>query len=179
MKYNIKMLTLDEKLKLLTGIDTWHTYSANGKLNSVTMSDGPNGLRKVENDKELLATAMPTLSVLANTWSRELAYLDGKTIGDECNEYNVDVLLGPGVNIKRTPLCGRNFEYLSEDPFLAGQMAKEYILGLQSNNVGASVKHFCCNNREFERHHQTSEIDERTLREIYLPAFEIALEANP
>lgn len=179
MKNGINLLTLDEKLKLLTGINRWQTFSAKGKLKSVFMSDGPSGLRKEENGKELFATAMPTLSVLANTWNRELAYLDGKTLGDECNEYNVDVLLAPGINIKRTPLCGRNFEYLSEDPFLAGQLGKEYILGLQSKNVGASLKHYCGNNREFERHHQTSEIDERTLREIYLSAFEIALEAKP
>lgn len=180
MKYDLKKLTLDEKITLLCGTDRWHTYDAHGKLPVLHLSDGPSGLRKEdENDQTVSATAMPTISTLANTWSREMAKLDGETIADDCLENNVDVLLAPGVNMKRTPLCGRNFEYFSEDPFLAGTLAKEYIDGVQSKGVGTSLKHYCANNCETERLYQTSEVDERTLREIYLSAFEIALKAQP
>lgn len=182
MKYDIKSLTLDEKLHLLTGKDTWRLTNANGKLPEVYLSDGPNGLRmhnKENPDITNKATAMPNIHVLANSWNTELAYLDGQTIADDCIEYNADVLLAPGVNIKRTPLCGRNFEYFSEDPFLAGTMAKAYIEGVQSKGIGTSLKHYCANNREYDRHFLSSEIDERTLREIYLPAFEIAVQAQP
>ena len=180
MKYDLKQFTLDEKIKLLCGVDGWHTYDANGKLPSLHLSDGPNGLRKVdENNKTVKATAMPNISTLANTWSTECAYLDGSTIADDCIDNKVDVLLAPGVNIKRTPLCGRNFEYFSEDPYLAGTLAKEYIKGVQDKNIGTSLKHYLANNCETERLHQCSEIDERTLREIYLPAFEKAVEAQP
>lgn len=182
MKYDIKSLTLDEKLHLLTGKDTWRLTNANGKLPEVYLSDGPNGLRmhnKENPDITNKATAMPNIHVLANSWNTELAYLDGQTIADDCIEYDADVLLAPGVNIKRTPLCGRNFEYFSEDPFLAGTMAKAYIEGVQSKGIGTSLKHYCANNREYDRHFLSSEIDERTLREIYLPAFEIAVQAQP
>lgn len=179
MKYDVKMLTLDEKLKLLTGVDYWRTYSADGKIGEVVMSDGPCGLRKVRDGKTEASACMPSPSVVANSWSKEAAFLDGKTIADECVEKDVDVILAPGTNIKRTPLCGRNFEYLSEDPYLAGVLAREFINGAQSKGVGTSLKHYCCNNREFERFNQNSEVDERTLREIYLPAFEEAVKAEP
>lgn len=185
MKYDLKSLTTEEKLRLLTGKDSWRTYDANGKVKEIFLSDGPNGLRKVAKnpetgeEKTLAATAMPTISVLANSWNRDLAYLDGKTIANDCIEKGADILLAPGVNMKRTPLCGRNFEYASEDPFLAGTMAKAYIEGVQSKGIGTSLKHYCANNREYDRLYQTSEIDERTLREIYLPAFEIAVQAQP
>ena len=180
MKYNLKDFTLDEKIKLLCGVDFWHTYDANGKLPVLHLSDGPNGLRKVdENDQTVKATAMPNISTLANSWNKECAYLDGSTIADDCIDNNVDVLLAPGVNMKRTPLCGRNFEYFSEDPFLAGTLAKEYIQGVQDKKVGTSLKHYLANNYETERLYHNSEIDERTLREIYLPAFEKAVEAQP
>lgn len=179
MKYDIKRLTLEEKLRLLTGKDSWHISNANGKLKEIIMCDGPNGLRKMENGVTVTAVAMPNVAMIANSWSREVARLDGETIASECVEKDVDILLAPGVNIKRTPLCGRNFEYFSEDPYLAGELAKEYIDGVQSLGVGTSLKHFCCNNREFDRNYQSSEVDERTLREIYLPAFEKALEAKP
>lgn len=179
MKYDVKMLTLDQKFKLLTGADYWRTYTAEGKIGEVVMSDGPCGLRKVREDKTEESACMPSPSVVANSWSKEAAFLDGKTIADECIEKDVDVILAPGINIKRTPLCGRNFEYLSEDPYLAGALAKEFIRGAQSKGVGTSLKHYCCNNREFERSHQSSEVDERTLREIYLPAFEEAVKAEP
>ena len=180
MKYNLKDFTLDEKIKLLCGVDFWHTYDANGKLPVLHLSDGPNGLRKVdENDQTVKPTAMPNISTLANSWNKECAYLDGSTIADDCIDNNVDVLLAPGVNMKRTPLCGRNFEYFSEDPFLAGTLAKEYIQGVQDKKVGTSLKHYLANNYETERLYHNSEIDERTLREIYLPAFEKAVEAQP
>ena len=181
MKHDLSIFTIEEKLLLLTGKNHWQTHDLNGKLPSVFLSDGPHGLRMVNktNTAIIPATAMPTLSVLANSWDIELAYLQGATIADECIENGADILLAPGVNIKRTPLCGRNFEYFSEDPFLAGTLAKSYIEGVQSKGIGTSLKHFCANNREYDRLYQTSEVDERTLREIYMPAFEIALQAEP
>ncbi len=180
MKYDIKNLTLEEKLKLLGGKDRWNLENANGKLPSVLMQDGPSGIRKIYgNNQKEPATAMPTLSVVANTWNVELARLDGETIADECVEKSVDVLLAPGVNIKRTPLCGRNFEYFAEDPYLSGVMGREFIFGCQTKGVGTSLKHYCLNNRELDRNYQSSEIDERAMREIYLKSFEIACEAAP
>ncbi|MBO5046333.1 MAG: glycoside hydrolase family 3 protein [Clostridia bacterium] len=180
MKFDVKKLTLDEKLHLLTGADLWRTYGANGKIPQVFLSDGPNGLRMhAEDGSTKKATAMPTISVVANTWNPALSYLDGATIAEDCIEHGADVLLAPGVNIKRTPLNGRNFEYFSEDPFLAGTMAKAYIDGVQSKHVGTSLKHFCVNNREYDRFYQTSELDERALREIYCRPFEIAVKAQP
>ena len=184
MKYDIKQLTLDEKLQLLCGQDTWRLQTANGKLPELFLADGPNGLRKIRIHEDnststIKATAMPNIHMIANTWDTELAYLNGATIADDCLENDADVLLAPGVNIKRTPLCGRNFEYFSEDPLLSGVLAKAYIDGVQSKGVGTSLKHYCLNNREFCRFTQSSEVDERTMREIYLPAFEIALQAKP
>ncbi len=180
MKYDVTSLTLEEKLKLLCGKNRWNLETANGKLPTVLMQDGPSGVRKIygENQKEP-ATAMPTLSVVANTWNIELAKLDGATIADECVEKSVDIILAPGVNIKRTPLCGRNFEYFSEDPYLAGVMGREFIYGSQEKGIGTSLKHYCLNNRELDRSFQSSEADERTMREIYLKPFEIACEAEP
>lgn len=180
MKYDINTLTLEEKLTLLTGVDSWRLSNANGKLPQIFLADGPHGLRKIAEDGSTIkATAMPALSVLANTWNEELSYLQGNTIADECLINDVDVLLAPGVNIKRTPLCGRNFEYFSEDPFLTGKLAKSYIEGVQQKGVGTSLKHFYANNAEYDRLHQSSELDERTAREIYLPAFEEAVKAKP
>ncbi len=175
MKFNVNDFTVEEKLKLLSGYDGWRLYMAEGKLPEVRLCDGPSGLR----DEQQKATAMPTISVLANTWSREMARLDGATIADDCVEKGATVLLAPGVNIKRTPLCGRNFEYFSEDPYLAGTLGKEYISAVQEKGVGTSLKHFCANNREHCRLSQSNEIDERTLREIYMRPFEIALQAKP
>lgn len=181
MKYDIKNLTLQEKIELLTGVDGWHLSNANGKLKQVAVADGPNGLRKVDdfNNNQVPATAMPSLATVANTWNKELSFLQGETIADECVKNDIDVLLAPGANIKRTPLCGRNFEYFSEDPFLAGKMARSFIEGVQSKNVGTSLKHFAFNNREYERFTQSSEVDERTANEIYYPAFKEAIKANP
>ena len=179
-KISKEMLSLEEKILLLTGINEWQTYSANGKVPQIFVSDGPNGLQMFDNDgNRKSATSMPALSLLAQTWDRELAYLDGETIANDAIDNGADILLAPGVNIKRTPLNGRNFEYLSEDPYLAGVLAKEFIKGVQDRGVGTSLKHFCANNREKGRRVQTSEIDERTLNEIYYRPFEIALEAKP
>ena len=183
MKYDIKTLTLEEKLRMLTGKNIWQLSDANGKLPTVFLSDGPNGLRMHDLTKDdrptIPATAMPNLSLVSCGWDRELAYLDGATIADECIIHGADVLLAPGVNVKRTPLCGRNFEYLSEDPFIAGELGKAYIEGVQDKGIGTSLKHYCANNRERERHYQSSDVDERTLREIYLTPFEIASKAQP
>ena len=181
---NIKDLTPDEKLTLLCGRDDWTTETCGGKVPEVRVSDGPHGLRRVsknENGGEVTAdaTAMPSLSVVANGWNRLSAYDHGGTIADDCADSDVNVLLAPGVNIKKTPLCGRNFEYFSEDPYLAGTLAAEYINGVQSRGVGACLKHFCANNVENDRSWQSSEVDERTLNEIYLKPFEIALKAKP
>lgn len=179
-KTNMPELTSEDKLKLLSGKDCWRTYGANGILPEIFMSDGPNGLRMIADDgRTKKATAMPNISVIANSWSREAARLAGETIAEDCIEKGADILLAPGVNIKRTPLCGRNFEYFSEDPYLAGTLAKEYIDGVQSKGVGTSLKHYCLNNREYDRLHVSSEVEERALREIYLTAFEIAIKAKP
>lgn len=180
MKYDVNQLTLEEKIALLTGINEWQTSSANGKLPQIFVSDGPNGLQMFdENGVRKSATAMPALSLLAQTWDKELAYLDGETIANDAAEKGADILLAPGVNIKRTPLNGRNFEYFSEDPYLSGVLAREFIKGVQSRGIGTSLKHFCGNNREKGRRVQSSEIDERALNEIYYRPFEIALEAKP
>lgn len=189
MKLDVKDLTLEQKLKLLTGKDYWQLDNASGKMPRFFMADGPNGLRKIKEVDGLAqigtktdtvtATAMPSLSNVANTWNVEMSRLDAQTIADECIENDVQVLLAPGVNMKRTPLCGRNFEYFSEDPYFAGVMATAYVEGAQDKGVGACLKHYCVNNREAYRFHQSSEVDERTLREIYLPAFEMALKAKP
>lgn len=179
MDYSINNLTLEEKLRLLCGADTWHLYDANGKLPQMFLSDGPNGLRMVKDGKTQNATAMPAIEAVARTWDPELARLDGSTIADDCIEKGADVLLAPGVNIKRTPLCGRNFEYFSEDPLIAGELGKTFIEGVQEKGIGTSLKHFCANNSEYDRLYQSSDLDERTMRDIYLSAFKKAVEAKP
>ena len=179
----MKDLTLEEKLRLQTGKNLWEIDDLNGKLKSFFMSDGPHGLRKMRFNgncwEDIPSNGYINNVNLANTWNKDLAKLQGHLISEDCIEANVDLLLAPGVNIKRNPLCGRNFEYFSEDPYLAGMMAKSYIEGVQENGVGACIKHFCCNNREIRRGCQSSEVDERTLHEIYLEAFRIAMEAKP
>ncbi|MFL7812202.1 MAG: glycoside hydrolase family 3 N-terminal domain-containing protein, partial [Anaerolineales bacterium] len=133
-------MTLDEKASFCSGLDFWH-FKGLERLGipSIMLTDGPHGLRKVEGDPTQLdlaqsapATCFPTASALAATWSRELIYEVGQALGEECKEEKISVLLGPGANIKRSPLCGRNFEYFSEDPYLSGEMAKSHILGVQS-----------------------------------------------
>lgn len=183
-KIGADMLTIQEKLRMLCAADRWRTYDCDGKLPSLFVSDGPVGLRTEcvdGNGKtiEMPSVAYPAIQTLANTWNKELARKIGECLADDAIERNADVLLAPGVNIKRHPLNGRNFEYFSEDPYLAGVLAREYIFGLQDKGVGACLKHFCCNNIEFNRRQLSSEVDERTLREIYLKPFEIACEAKP
>ena len=181
VKSLIEKMTLDEKLHLLTGKNNWETVSVERLgIPSLFVSDGPNGLRKVAaivDGKEvtLKSTCFPTASAMAATWNTELVQETGECLAEECQAENVDILLGPGVNIKRTPLCGRNFEYFSEDPYLAGELAAAYIKGVQSKEVGTSLKHYAANNQEYDRHHISSEVDIRALREIYLKPFEIAV----
>ncbi len=177
-------LTLDEKLKLLTGKNLWQTEDFNGKIPSIFFADGPCGLRKMKKNEHGYYENIPSIVYpspvnLANTWNKESVKQLAELISEDCIENEIDVLLAPGVNIKRTPLCGRNFEYFSEDPFLAGTMAENYITGLQSRGVATCVKHFCVNNREISRYCQSSEISERALQETYLTAFKIALQAKP
>ena len=180
-----KELTAEEKMRLICGKDFWHTDDLDGKLPSVTVADGPVGLRVVKERREdgtetaYPATAYPSVQLLANTWNTACAREMGASLGDDCIERDVDILLAPGVNIKRNPLNGRNFEYFSEDPYLAGKTAKSYIEGVQGRGVGVCLKHFCCNNLEYDRLHQSSDVDERTLREIYYKPFEIACGAKP
>lgn len=174
-----------EKLKLVMAKDWWETDDLDGKIGKVKVSDGPVGLRCLAvtdswaNDSIYPSVAYPCYQMLSQTWNLSLAHKMGRAIADDCIEHNVDVLLGPGVNIKRTPLCGRNFEYFSEDPYVAGMFGKSFIEGVQEGHVGTSLKHYCCNNREYSRYWLSSEVDERTLREIYLKPFEIAVQAKP
>ena len=175
--------SIDEKIVAVTGRDNWSTAEACG-LPSLRVSDGPHGLRFVteEKDGEQIAAesvCYPTLSALGNSFDESLVYAVGQAIAEDCIKHDVAVILGPGVNLKRTPLCGRNFEYFSEDGVLAGKLAAAYIGGVQSKGVGTSLKHFAANNREYDRFFQSSEMDERTLRETYCRAFEIALNVKP
>lgn len=190
MKYEniINKMTLEEKASLCVGKDYWNSENIERLgIPSIKMSDGPHGLRvqkeKGDNlgvNKSEVATCFPSSATIANSWDRDVAYKLGKAIGEEAKSENVNIVLGPGVNIKRSPLGGRNFEYFSEDPYLTGIMATQYVKGLQSNNVGACVKHFAVNNQENRRRTVNVVVDERTLREIYLKAFEmIVKEAKP
>jgi beta-glucosidase len=177
----IKKMSLEEKAALCTGAGPWTTTPVKHLgIPELIVSDGPHGVRHVANQKDLIATSLPatcfpTASCMASTWDVDLIHTVGQAIAEECIALKVDVILGPGTNMKRTPLCGRNFEYYSEDPYLAGQMAASYINGVQSKGVGSSLKHFAANNQETRRLTINSEVNERTLREIYLPAFETAV----
>lgn len=183
MERRKKALTTEEKLRLLCGKDQWHTCDFNGKLPYVRVTDASMGVRMPVNpeswDGVKPSVAYPSMQMLANTWDTRTVREYAECVADDCLEAGADILLGPGVNIKRSPLCGRNFEYLSEDPYFAGVMAREYIAAMQAEGAGACVKHFCCNNLEYNRLQQSSEVDERTLREIYYKPFEIACEAKP
>ncbi len=175
---DLKSFTIDEKIKLLAGRkDNWHTEDLDGKIPTVVLTDGPVGIRDTIN--KTTAIGYPSCEVLSQTWSPELSYEMGQCLADDCIEKGIDLLLAPGINIKRDPRCGRNFEYFSEDPYISGIFGREYIKGLQDKHVGATLKHFCCNNLEYGRFWVSSEVDERTLREIYTRGFEIALEAKP
>lgn len=192
MNCNIKELvsrmTLEEKAGLCSGLDAWHTKPVERLgIPSVMVSDGPHGLRKEDPAKKagalggsIDAVCFPAACATASSFDPELIEKMGKTLGQECQAEDVSILLGPAVNIKRSPLCGRNFEYLSEDPHLAGKMAAAYIRGVQSQGVGTSMKHFAANNQEYRRMTCDSQVSERALREIYFPAFETAVkEAQP
>ncbi|MDE7395049.1 MAG: glycoside hydrolase family 3 C-terminal domain-containing protein [Clostridiales bacterium] len=183
-KITVNDLTAAEKLRLLCGDGMWRTASLGGKLPVVVMSDGPVGLRTERVDETgktimLPAVAYPSTDVLCNTWNEDLARRTGEALSSDCADRGVDLLLAPGVNIKRDPLCGRNFEYYSEDPLLAGNMAGAYVAGLQESGTGACVKHFCCNNSEYNRLYQSSEVSERALRELYYKPFEIVCKSKP
>lgn len=185
MKYKelIELMTFEEKASLMSGKDFWQTQEIEHLgINSIFLADGPHGIRKQAVGADHLglnagipATCFPTAAAVANSWNEELAEKVGEYLGEEAVAQKVNVLLGPGINIKRNPQCGRNFEYFSEDPYLTGKMAAGYIRGIQSYGVSACVKHFCANNQEERRMSIDTIVDERALREIYLTAFEIAV----
>ena len=179
----IKQMTLEEKCFLLSGKDFWQTRSVERlEVHNMVLSDGPHGVRRQAGSGDQLglnpslpATCFPTAATIANSWDPALGDEIGECLGEEAASQGVGVLLGPGLNIKRSPLCGRNFEYFSEDPYLSGKMAAGYIRGIQKNGVAACPKHFACNSQELRRMASDSVLDERTLREIYLTGFEIAV----
>lgn len=184
----MKELTLEEKAALCTGADNWHTVAVERLgLAQAAVADGPHGLRKERVDesftgvdRNIEAICFPSGAALASSFDRKLLHDVGHLLGEAAKSEHVDTLLGPAVNMKRSPLCGRSFEYLSEDPYLAGELAADYVRGVQEQDVGVSVKHFAANNQEFRRMSISAVIDERTLREIYLAAFEtVVKKAKP
>ena len=184
----ISTMTLEDKISLCTGGDFWHTKAMpQYGIPAIMMSDGPHGLRcqaaeadMIGINESLPATCFPTAVTAGATWNRKLYAAEGEAIGREGAAAGVSVVLGPGCNIKRNPLGGRNFEYISEDPYFAGKMAAAFIRGQQSAGVASSVKHFAVNSQEYKRQNGDSQLDERTFREIYLTPFEIAVkEGNP
>jgi beta-glucosidase len=181
-------LTLEEKAALCLGSDFWHTAPVPRLgIRAITVSDGPHGLRRQPDEGDhvgvsgsLPATCFPTASALGSSFDPELVRRVGEALGEEALAQDVQVVLGPGINIKRSPLCGRNFEYLSEDPLVSGVLGAALVAGVQSRGVGACVKHFAANNQETDRLRVSADVDERTLREIYLPGFErVVREARP
>src|SRR5690349_13906005 len=183
----LAQLTLEEKAALTVGRDSWTTLPVERLgVPSVWVSDGPTGLRKATSGGDMSlghnvpATCFPTESALGASWDVELVRDVGRAIAAECQAGGVQVLLGPGVNLKRSPLCGRNFEYFAEDPVLSGELAAAYVGGLQERGVGGCLKHLVANESETDRMIVSSEVDERTLRELYLRPFEIAVaKADP
>ncbi|MCQ2776145.1 MAG: glycoside hydrolase family 3 C-terminal domain-containing protein [Bacilli bacterium] len=179
----IKNMTLEQKASLMSGKDFWQTQEIEELgIPSIFLADGPNGIRKqmaaadhLGLNESIKATCFPTSCSVASTWNKELAYEEGKRLSKEAKYQKVNVLLGPGVNIKRDPRCGRNFEYFSEDPYLAGQIAANLVKGIQTEGNSACLKHFACNSQELRRMNVDSIVDERALREIYLTQFEIAI----
>lgn len=179
----LQKLTVEEKLNLCVGADVWHTvaYEEQG-VPAVTMADGPHGLRFQTGQGDMMglneavpATCFPTASATGCSWDRELLGEIGAAIAREAAAQGVDVILGPGLNLKRSPLCGRNFEYFSEDPLLSGMLAGEFVLQAQKQGTGACLKHFAANSQEYKRFNSDSQLDERTLRELYLAGFEYAV----
>jgi beta-glucosidase len=182
LKEKLSKMTLEEKASLCSGLDFWHLKGI-GRLDiqPIMVTDGPHGLRKAKEGtvfENQAATCFPTASATACSWDRELLREVGQAMGEECLQEDVAVILGPGTNIKRSPLCGRNFEYFSEDPVLAGEMAASLIKGVQSQGVGTSLKHYAVNNQETRRMTINAVVDQRALREIYLAAFEIAVKQS-
>lgn len=179
----IAKMTLAEKCALLSGKDIWHSRSIERlQIPSMTLSDGPSGLRKQAAEGDHLglnestkATCIPSAATIANSWSPDVAEAMGAVVGADAASQDVQVLLGPGLNTKRSPLCGRSFEYYSEDPYLAGKLAAGFIRGVQKQGVSACAKHFAVNSQELQRMASDSVLDERTLRELYLNNFEIAV----
>ncbi|WP_159888619.1 glycoside hydrolase family 3 C-terminal domain-containing protein [Paenibacillus puerhi] len=179
-------MSLEEKAGLCSGQDFWHTKGIERLgIPSLMVTDGPHGLRKQKDDADHLglhnsvpATCFPSAAGTASSWNRDLLRAIGEALGKECQAENIAVLLGPGANIKRSPLCGRNFEYFSEDPYLSTELAANHIKGVQSQGVGTSLKHFAANNQEHRRMSVDAIIDERTLREIYLSSFEGAVKQS-
>lgn len=182
----ISKMTIKEKASMCSGIDFWRLKGIERLgIPSIMVTDGPHGLRKQSEDtdhlglnKSVPATCFPSGATLASSWDRNLIEKVGKALGEECQAEDVSVILGPGANIKRSPLCGRNFEYFSEDPFLSSEMAANHIKGVQSQGVGTSLKHFAVNNQEHRRLSVDAILDERTLREIYLASFEGAVKQS-
>lgn len=188
LKELISQMTLEEKAGMCSGLDFWHLKGVERLgIPSVMVSDGPHGLRKQDDKADHLgindsikAVCFPPAVLSACSYDRKLLEKLGEVVGDEAQAKNLSVVLGPAVNIKRSPLCGRNFEYYSEDPLVAGKSGAAMVRGMQSEHIGASVKHFCCNNKETNRKDSDSRVSERALREIYLKAFEIIVkEADP
>ncbi|MCR5763030.1 MAG: glycoside hydrolase family 3 C-terminal domain-containing protein [Treponema sp.] len=183
IKELIQKMTLEEKCGMLSGADYWHTKTVNRLgIDHIMVSDGPHGLRKQNLEKEessanesIKAICFPAACATASSFDRDVLKKLGDTLAKECQQQDVSTILGPAVNIKRSPLCGRNFEYISEDPYLAGELAASYINSVQSHHVGTSIKHFALNNQEYRRLTSSSNCDERTMREIYLTAFEKAV----
>ena len=179
----VQNMTLEDKIALCTGSDFWHTKSMpQYGIPSITMADGPHGLRCQAETADMLgindslpATCFPTAVTAGATWNRTLYAQEGEAIGKEGAAAGVSVVLGPGCNIKRNPLGGRNFEYISEDPYFAGKMAAAFIRGQQQTGVFSSLKHFAVNSQEYQRQNGDSQLDERTFRETYLTPFEIAV----
>ena len=182
----IKQISMEDKARLCSGKNFWELESVLD-LPNIMVTDGPHGLRKqtespdhIGLSESVKSTCYPTAVGLASTWDNDLLYQVGEHLGEESRTEKVSVLLGPGINIKRHPLCGRNFEYFSEDPYLSGHLATNFIKGVQSKGIGTSIKHFVANNQETMRMAVDTIVDERTLREIYLKGFEIAVkEAQP
>lgn len=188
IKKIISEMTLEEKASLCSGLDFWNTKGIERLgIPSIMVTDGPHGLRKQAEEADHLgiynsipSTCFPSAVGLASTWNKDLIHEVGVALGEECQAEHVGVLLGPGANIKRSPLCGRNFEYFSEDPYLSSQMAINHVKGVQSQGIGTSLKHFAANNQEHRRMSVDAIVDERTLREIYLASFEdVIKEAQP
>ena len=173
VKALVSQMTLEEKAGLLSGSDFWHTKAVERLgIPAVMVSDGPHGLRKQDEkadhlgvNESIKAVCFPAACATTSSFDPELVMAMGEAIGESCQHEKLSVVLGPAVNIKRSPLCGRNFEYCSEDPYLAGKMAAGYIQGVQSRNVGVSMKHFALNNQEHRRMSSSSDCDERTMRE--------------